>query len=313
MLFPFDIPLLVPRLFTDGFLAALSAVRIIAPRQAQSGQNGKLKSFVRLNFPVNFITGPLAAVFFLLAISAIGRKEVHDGTLGTDGIAPIDVMAFFITLAYIAISIDASGLIKYLSFKVLQKAGKTGHVLFLYLYIFFFALGTAIGNDPIILSGTPFLAYMTRVSANIKHPRAWIFTQFAIANVASAILVSSNPTNLVLAGAFGIKFINYTVNMIIPVISTVVILFPCLLYIIFRKEGLIPKTIQMHELSEEAQARAPINPNIPYARGKAEEEENMNTDDAQGQSLSLEEIMNPYLDKRSAWFVSPLLFLHPRD
>jgi Na+/H+ antiporter NhaD/arsenite permease-like protein len=97
---------------------------------------------------------------------------------------------------------------------VLQKGGKVGHRLFFYLYAFFFCLGSFIGNDPIILSGTAFLAYMTRVSSNIVHPRAWIHTQFAVANIASAILVSSNPTNLVLSGAFNIKFIHYTANMV---------------------------------------------------------------------------------------------------
>jgi len=111
----------------------------------------------------NFVTAPLIADLFLLAILAIGRTEVHDGTLGADNISPIDIMAFFITLAYIAISIDASGLIRYLAFKVLQKGGKVGHRLFFYLYLFFFCIGSFIGNDPIILSGTAFLAYMTRV------------------------------------------------------------------------------------------------------------------------------------------------------
>ncbi|KAI1047105.1 hypothetical protein LB505_010108 [Fusarium chuoi] len=76
-------------------------------------------------------------------------------------------MVFFITLAYIAISIDASGIIRWLAFKVLSWGGKVGHRLFFYLYSFFFLLGSFIGNDPIILSGTAFLAYMTRVSSNI--------------------------------------------------------------------------------------------------------------------------------------------------
>lgn len=157
---------------------------------------------------MNFITAPLIADLFLLAILAIGREEVYGGTVGSNNIQPIDIMVFFITLAYIAISIDASGLIRYLAFRVLSWGGEVGHRLFFYLYAFFFLLGTFVGNDPIILSGTAFLAYMTRVSSNIEHPRAWIHTQFAIANIASAILVSSNPTNLVLAGAFQIKFID---------------------------------------------------------------------------------------------------------
>lgn len=251
---------------------------------------------------MNFVTAPLIADLFLLAILAIGRKEVHDGTLGADNISPIDIMAFFITLAYIAISIDASGLIRFLAFKVLQKGGRVGHRLFFYLYAFFFGLGTFIGNDPIILSGTAFLAYMTRVSSNIVHPRAWIHTQFAIANIASAILVSSNPTNLVLAGAFDIKFITYTANMIVPVVVTAIVLFPFLLYIIFADESLIPLSIKMHELSEEAKSRKPANPNIPHSRGNVEEEGIMAANDEQANLLSLEEIMNPFLDKGGAAF-----------
>ena len=251
---------------------------------------------------MNFVTAPLIADLFLLAISAIGREEVRAGTIGANNISPIDIMLFFITLAYIAISIDASGLIRYLAFKVLQWGGEVGHKLFFYLYAFFFGLGSFIGNDPIILSGTAFLAYMTRVSSNIVHPRAWIYTQFAVANIASAILVSSNPTNLVLAGAFEIKFIHYTANMIVPVIVTAIVLFPFLLYIVFADESLIPFSIKMHELPEEMKLKKPVNPNIPHARGNAEEGEADLANDERGKLLSLEEVMNPFLDKGGAAF-----------
>ncbi|PGG98381.1 hypothetical protein AJ79_08889 [Helicocarpus griseus UAMH5409] len=316
VLFPFHIPIYFPRRLANAVLEALSSLRVISPRQDQSlehtstnekndndpNDKGKRKPWVRWDFPMDFVTAPLIADLFLLAILAIGREEVHGGTIGANNISPLDIMIFFITLAYIAISIDASGLIRYLAFKVLQKGGKVGHRLFFYLYAFFFGLGSFIGNDPIILSGTAFLAYMTRVSSNIIHPRAWIHTQFAVANIASAILVSSNPTNLVLAGAFRIKFIVYTANMIVPVVATAIVLFPFLLYIIFADPALIPFSIEMHELSEEAKAKKPVNPNIPHARGMAEEEENKYTNDDQGKLLSLEEIMNPFLDKGGAAF-----------
>ena len=287
----------------------MSYCRILPARHEESafeavddGFSTKPKSYVRFNFPMNFITAPLIADLFLLAILAIGRQEVHDGTLGAKNISPIDIMAFFLTLAYIAISIDASGLIRYLAFKVLQWGGKVGHRLFFFLYSFFFLLGSFIGNDPIILSGTAFLAYMTRVSSNIVHPRAWIHTQFAVANIASAILVSSNPTNLVLAGAFSIKFINYSANMIVPVVATVVVLFPFLLYVVFANESLIPYSIKMHELPPEVRDKKPVNPNIPHARGQIEEEENETGNTEQTKLLSLEEIMNPFLDKGGAAF-----------
>ncbi|ORY12983.1 hypothetical protein BCR34DRAFT_562956 [Clohesyomyces aquaticus] len=308
VLFPFHIPLYIPRLICHAIEDALSSMRLIRPREihSQNGRdgddNGKKKPFVRFNFPMNFVTAPLAADLFLLAIGAIGRDEVRGGTLGANSISPIDIMAFFLTLAYIAISIDASGLIRYLAFKVLQWGGDVGHRLFFYLYAFFFGLTAFIGNDPIILSGTAFLAYMTRVSSNIVHPRAWIHTQFAVANIASAILVSSNPTNLVLAGAFHIKFIKYTANVIVPVVATAVVLFPFLLYIVFANESLIPYSIKMHELPADIRGKKPINPNIPNARGKDQELENDLANDESGQLLSLEEIMNPFLDKGGAAF-----------
>ncbi|KAI0112538.1 hypothetical protein GGR51DRAFT_44864 [Nemania sp. FL0031] len=337
VLFPSHIHIPVPIILYGAFIRSLVRLRVIPAREhydrrahydrrktnlssiSENGSDGsdgnrvkryvaRVKEFLEnslvwFRFPVNFVTGPLIAVLFLLAIGAIGREEVAGGIAGSDNIVPYDILLFFFSLAYIAISIDASGLIRYLAFKVLQLGGKVGHRLFFFLYAFFFGLGSFIGNDPIILSGTAFLAYMTRVSSNIVHPRAWIHTQFAVANIASAILVSSNPTNLVLAGAFKIKFIDYTRDMVVPVVITAILLFPILLYVVFANESLIPSSITMHELDAEVMARKPVNPNIPYGRGTAGEEEkqNANNDEA-GQQLSLEEIMNPFLDKIGAAF-----------
>lgn len=303
VLFPFHAPVYIPRSWSNAFLDALSACRIISPRQEQdaAATEKQHSRFVVVRISISFSTAPLIADLFLLAILAIGRQEVYDGTVGANHINPIDIMVFFITLAYIAISIDASGLIRYLAFKVLQKGGKSGNRLFFYLYSFFFILGSCIGNDPIILSGTAFLAYMTRVSSNIEHPRAWIHTQFAIANIASAILVSSNPTNLVLAGAFQIKFVVYTANMVVPVVATAIVLFPFLLYIVFADPKLIPSSIKMHELSDEERRKKPVNPNIPFASKDAKADSDNNSSE-ESELLSLEEIMNPFLDKRGAAF-----------
>lgn len=316
-MFPFHVPLYLPKPIVGLFLGSLVRLRIIpsslrheiledtnhgdeADESKGKSKKRVSKHFIRFDFPFNFITAPLIADLFLLAISAIGRQEVHDGTLGVDNIKPVDIMIFFITLAYIAISIDASGLIRWLAFKVLQWGGKVGHKLFFYLYAFFFVLGSFVGNDPIILSGTAFLAYMTRAAQNIDSPSAWIYTQFAVANIASAILVSSNPTNLVLAGAFQIKFIDYTANMIVPVVITAVVLFPFLLYVVFADEKLIPSSITMRALPDGVGTGDPVNPNIPYVRRQAEEQDSPEGD---GRAvLSLEEIINPFLDKKGATF-----------
>ena len=317
VLFPFHVPLYIPRRFYDALVSLMVRIRVVSEHgdAADSSQEGSdLRdpclhvAFKKLNFPLNFITAPIIADLLLLAVSAIGRREVEDGTIGTAHIHPLDIMLFFITLAYIAISIDASGLIRWLAFKVLSWGGDVGHRLFFYLYAFFFSLGSFIGNDPIILSGTAFLAYMTRVSKNITDPRAWIYSQFAVANISSAILVSSNPTNLVLAGAFNIKFIVYTANMVVPAVLTGIGLFPFLLYIVFNEPGLIPEKIDRWTLPEpedpESAPREPVNPNIPNAR----EPDARRIVDEQGQEmesnlqLSLEELLNPFLDKGGAAF-----------
>ncbi|QDS76396.1 hypothetical protein FKW77_003786 [Venturia effusa] len=301
-LFPFHIPLFIPRRLWEAFLDLLSVSRVRG-RPERGVHDVQSPRFVRLQFPMNFVTAPLVADLFLLAISAIGRAEVKAGTVGADNISPIDIMVFFLSLAYIAISIDASGLVRYSAFKVLLWGGDNGHRLFFYLYTFFFSLTACVGNDPVILSGTAFLAYMTRVSRNIMHPRAWIHSQFAVSNIGSAILVSSNPTNLVLAGAFEIPFINYSANMILPVVFTAIILYPFLLYVVFNNKDLVPTQITMEKLSEDARKEAPVNPNIPHARGAAEEAERSDVDDGVGEEskkLSLQEIMHPYLDKKGA-------------
>lgn len=133
----------------------LSILRVIPPpsrgqkhgKQAEHKDMSHDKPYVVLKFPMGFVTAPLIADLFLLAILAIGRQEVHGGTIGADNIQPIDIMAFFLTLAYIAISLDASGLIRWLAFKVLQRAGKNGRRLYFYLYAFFFGLASFVGNE----------------------------------------------------------------------------------------------------------------------------------------------------------------------
>ena len=151
VLFPTSVPFWIPRFVRNAILDTFYWIRIISPRpdSIEWQEDGKVKTkgrFIRYSFPINFVTAPLIADLFLLAVLAIGKEEVHDGTVGAKSIHPIDIMAFFITLAYIAISIDASGLIRYLAFKVLQKGGEKGQNLFCYLYVFFFGLASFIGN-----------------------------------------------------------------------------------------------------------------------------------------------------------------------
>ncbi|KAL1945316.1 hypothetical protein VTO73DRAFT_2167 [Trametes versicolor] len=192
---------------------------------------------------LNFITVPLASVLLLLAAKVFNSQTVRDGIVGTGGVSPLNIMALFISLAYISISLDATGLLRFLAFWVANKGGSSGRKLFAYLYVFFLLSGVIVGNDPVILSGTAFLAYFTR-AAGITPPTAWIFSQFAAANMASVVLVSSNPTNLVLSGAFSLSFLSYAAHVVLPFLAAAACVFPLLL-VLFRSPALIPPRIDV--------------------------------------------------------------------
>ncbi|RPD57395.1 hypothetical protein L226DRAFT_512254 [Lentinus tigrinus ALCF2SS1-7] len=208
---------------------------------------------------LNFITVSLISVLILLAAGVFTGRTLRDGIVGTSGIQPLNIMALFISLAYISISLDATGLFRFLAFWVASKGGSSGPRLFSYLYIFFLLCGVVVGNDPVILSGTAFLAYFTRV-AGITPPTAWIFSQFAAANMASVVLVSSNPTNLVLSGAFSVSFLSYAAHVTLPFLAASACVFPLLLFL-FRSPSthafhpsLIPKRIDIGLSRDEVRA-----------------------------------------------------------
>lgn len=184
----------------------------------------------RVHLVLNHVWTPAIGILFLLATTTIGGEQIKVGIVGEEDVEPYDVLIFFISLAYIAISLDATGLLRYLAFQVCLKAGNSGMGLYLVLYAFFWTLGVLVGNDPVILSGTAFLVYLTRV-AGISPPSAWIWGQFVAANISSAVLVSSNPTNLVIASGFNISFPIYTAYMVLPsLVSAAVALLAILIF-----------------------------------------------------------------------------------
>jgi hypothetical protein len=122
------------------------------------------------------------------------------------------------------------------------KSGSSGSFLYFAFYAFFSLTGLIIGNDPLILSGTPFLVYFTRHAAiTPEYQTSYLFTHFQASNLVSALLVSSNPTNLVLTSAFGITFLQYSAWLALPTVAAMVVLFPLLRWGVFRDK--IPRSL----------------------------------------------------------------------
>ncbi|CAO1621852.1 unnamed protein product [Jaminaea pallidilutea] len=168
---------------------------------------------------LNHVSTPIIGIIILLATTTIGGEQVKLGIVGDGQVEPYDTLLLFLSLAYIAISLDTSGLLRCLAFYVSIKGGRSGPRLFFFLYAFFFGLGLLVGNDAVVLSGTAFLVYFTRI-AGLSRPDAWIWAQFAAANIASATLVSSNLTNVVVATGFQLKFTTYSAFMALPTVAS---------------------------------------------------------------------------------------------
>jgi len=96
----------------------------------------------------------------------------------------------------------------------------------------------------------------------INPPTAWIFSQFAAANMGVSIpstvavlrLTTADsvvrpgvlqPDNLVLSGAFSLTFLTYTSSLILPFLAAAVVTYPFLVFFLFRSAELIPSSIEL--------------------------------------------------------------------
>lgn len=112
-----------------------------------------------------------------------------------------DSFLFLGILSYVArsdltqrmLTLDLTGILQSAAFWVSNLGGTSGRRLFLYFYLMTTGLSAILGNDPVILSGTAFLVYFTKVAE--VNPMAWLFSEFASCNTASMLLfVGIAPT-----------------------------------------------------------------------------------------------------------------------
>ncbi|KIX00370.1 uncharacterized protein Z518_10509 [Rhinocladiella mackenziei CBS 650.93] len=231
VIWPVHIPL--PWYLQRPILLLLRTTRIIA------AEDHDRLSERQLYFSLSLKTAPVTGVILLLATTTINGSTIKLGIKGDEDIKPYDVLVLFISFAYISIALDGTGALEAIALWVSKRGGSSGRLLFTYLYTFFLLTACIVGNDPLILSGTPFLAYLTHHTKIA--PEAWIFSEFMAANTASAVLVSSNPTNILIAGSFSLNFLTgFTKWTILPSIIPAILTYPILMIMFWKK---IPKTL----------------------------------------------------------------------
>lgn len=193
----------------------------------------------RIDYHIAPIIGAIALLLF-----AFGRESVVAGILGTPSIRPYSILILFMSLAYICRSLDVTGFFEYLALVAARKAGNSGRRLFVYFFVLTSILTLFTSNDIVILTMTPIICYYAK---NTKSdPIPYLIAQFFAANLWSMALYIGNPTNIIVAQAYQIPFLEYTRWMGPPTVVAGVACF-ALLWLIFRER--IPENIEAPTIS----------------------------------------------------------------
>ncbi|KAJ6551648.1 hypothetical protein B0H19DRAFT_1031000 [Mycena capillaripes] len=192
---------------------------------------------------LNLTTAPILAITILWAAQCLGASQIRDGIVGTapDGVKPYNILILFFSLAYMAITLDITGVLQAAAFWVSNKGGSNGWKLYLYFYLMLTVLSVFLGNDPIILSGTSFLVYYTKVSE--LNPISWLMSEFAAANTASMVLFVGNPTNVVICEGFQVNNAAFTAYTILPFLACNLACFVALGFQ-FRNPKYLPRRLE---------------------------------------------------------------------
>ncbi|KAJ7507272.1 hypothetical protein B0H11DRAFT_2219100 [Mycena galericulata] len=206
---------------------------------------------------INLSTAPIFAIAILWASQCLGWTQIRDGIVGTDGVKPYNILILFSSLAYMAITLDISGVLQAAAFWVSNKGGTNGHRLYFYFYLMLTLLSVLLGNDPVILSGTVFLIYYTR-GVDLE-PLPWLIAEFASANTASMVLVVGNPTNVIACEGFNINFAAFTLYTILVFLACNIVCYFALAFQ-FRNAKHIPREMKPIEKLDVRQAlRDPVS------------------------------------------------------
>jgi arsenical pump membrane protein len=213
--------------------------------------NSMIPWYKRYIIYVNLDVGvaPVLVLLVLLCTTTLSFGILKKGIIGNEYLQPYSIVLLFMSLAYVCISLDTTGLFQYVAQLIVTRSKDSGKKLFILFSIFTSILTIVTSNDIVILTVTPILCYTAKHTTNMD-PIPFVTTQFFLANVWSITLKIGNPTNVIVAEAYDLSFLNYFLWMAIPAAVAGLSTFG-LSYLLFRNR--IPDKIELiDDLSREA-------------------------------------------------------------
>lgn len=186
-----------------------------------------------------YFLGALLGPLLILAAGLLTGSDIVQGLNGTEELQPLGILALFISMVFMSIFLDITGFFEACARYALAKAKTDGVKLFFAVYIAVSVLTLFTSNDIVVLTFTPFVYYFAKHAG--VNPKPYLIAEFFAANTWSMALYIGNPTNILVASAFRLTFVEYSKWMVLPTLAAG-LANAGLLYLLFRKE--IKKPIQ---------------------------------------------------------------------
>lgn len=175
----------------------------------------------------------LLGAFVLIATKSVKLNTIISAFTQNTSMNPLKILVLFISMTILSIFLDEVGFFRYIANKATKVLGGSQTKLFVGLYSLISILTVFTSNDIIILTFTPFICYYAKNSK--INPIPYLVSEFVAANTWSMALIIGNPTNIYLASAFNIGFIEYLKIMIFPTLAASIVSLG-ILYLLFRKQ-----------------------------------------------------------------------------
>ena len=166
---------------------------------------------------------------------------------------PLKILALFLSLSLISVSLDELGFFHYLAAKALAKSKGSQWRIFFALYFLVALLTVFTSNDIVILTFTPFIILFSK-KAKIN-PLPYLISEFVNANTYSMLLSIGNPTNIYLSVSEGIAFVSYLSKMWLPTLLGGLATLAAILFL-FHKD--LSKPIEEIPLEDEKLKNKPL-------------------------------------------------------